>query len=145
MSVSDIGPDDEASGLLAKAAWRQFYRISVSELSAPEADGGDAFGKRRVRGEISVENGTARACYSREGRIGVHGRGLWRGQALRLQFAPEDGARYRIGQAHDLSRTVEISIGGRAVELAARARDGLLDKRAAPSRGRMSRRSGSES
>jgi len=106
MSVSDtdpaLGPDDEASGLLAKAGLLakdgtgdNSPPISVSELSgALKRTVEDAFGHVRVRGEISgwKRHGSGHCYFTLKDADACIDAVLWRGQAGRLIFAPEDGA-----------------------------------------------------
>ena len=106
MSVSDPGPnldpDDEASGLLAKAGLLAKEGVgdnsppfSVSELSgALKRTVEEAFGHVRVRGEISgwKRHGSGHCYFTLKDEGANIDAVLWRGQAARLQFAPEDGA-----------------------------------------------------
>ncbi len=102
MSVTDPGPNDEASGLLAKptllakdAAGDNSPPFSVSELSgALKRTVEDAFGHVRVRGEISgwKRHGSGHCYFTMKDADACIDAVLWRGQAGRLQFAPEDGA-----------------------------------------------------
>ena len=106
MSDSDdgtaLGPDDEASGLLAKAsllakdgAGDNSPPFSVSELSgALKRTVEEAFGHVRVRGEISgwKRHGSGHCYFTLKDEAANIDAVLWRGQAGRLQFAPEDGA-----------------------------------------------------
>ena len=96
MSSPDPGPDDEASGLLAKAgAGDNSPPFSVSELSgALKRTVEDAFGHVRVRGEISgwKRHGSGHCYFTLKDDSACMDAVLWRGQAARLQFAPEDGA-----------------------------------------------------
>ena len=96
MSVSDFGPIDDASGLLAKdAAGDNSPPFSVSELSgALKRTVEDAFGHVRVRGEISgwKRHGSGHCYFTMKDEAASIDAVLWRGQAARLQFAPEDGA-----------------------------------------------------
>ncbi len=100
MSVSDsdpaLGPDDDASGLLAKAeSGDNSPPFSVSELSgALKRTVEDAFGHVRVRGEISgwKRHGSGHCYFTLKDDSACIDAVLWRGQAARLQFAPEDGA-----------------------------------------------------
>ena len=100
MSVSDsdpaLGPDDEASGLLAKAdSGDNSPPFSVTELSgALKRTVEDAFGHVRVRGEISgwKRHGSGHCYFTLKDEGACIDAVLWRGQAARLQFAPEDGA-----------------------------------------------------
>ena len=96
MSVSDFGPSDEAAGLLAKdAAGDNSPPFSVSELSgALKRTVEDAFGHVRVRGEISgwKRHGSGHCYFTLKDEAANIDAVLWRGQAARLQFAPEDGA-----------------------------------------------------
>ncbi len=99
MSVSDtdpaLGPDD-ASGLLAKeGVGDNSPAISVSELSgALKRTVENAFGHVRVRGEISgwKRHGSGHCYFTMKDDSACIDAVLWRGQAARLQFAPEDGA-----------------------------------------------------
>ena len=106
MSVSDPGPnldpDDEASGLLAKAGLLAKEGVgdnsppfSVSELSgALKRTVEEAFGHVRVRGEISgwKRHGSGHCYFTLKDEGANIDAVLWRGQGARLQFAPEDGA-----------------------------------------------------
>ena len=100
MSVSDndpaLGPDEEASGLLAKAdSGDNSPPFSVTELSgALKRTVEDAFGHVRVRGEISgwKRHGSGHCYFTLKDEGACIDAVLWRGQAARLQFAPEDGA-----------------------------------------------------
>ena len=96
MSVSDPGPDSEAAGLLAKAdAGDNSPPFSVTELSgALKRTVEDAFGHVRVRGEISgwKRHGSGHCYFTLKDEGACIDAVLWRGQAARLQFAPEDGA-----------------------------------------------------
>ena len=100
MRVSDtdpaLGPSDEASNLLAKdAAGDNSPPLSVSELSgALKRTVEDAFGHVRVRGEISgwKRHGSGHCYFTLKDADACIDAVLWRGQAARLQFAPEDGA-----------------------------------------------------
>ena len=96
MSVSDPGPDSEAAGLLAKAdAGDNSPPFSVTELSgALKRTVEDAFGHVRVRGEISgwKRHGSGHGYFTLKDEGACIDAVLWRGQAARLQFAPEDGA-----------------------------------------------------
>ena len=96
MSVSDPGPDSEAAGLLAKAdAGDNSPPFSVTELSgALKRTVEDAFGYVRVRGEISgwKRHGSGHCYFTLKDEGACIDAVLWRGQAARLQFAPEDGA-----------------------------------------------------
>ncbi|MEO7634718.1 MAG: exodeoxyribonuclease VII large subunit, partial [Sphingomicrobium sp.] len=96
MSVSDPGQDNEASGLLAKQeAGDNSPPFSVSELSgALKRTVEDAFGHVRVRGEISgwKRHGSGHCYFTLKDEDACIDAVLWRGQAARLQFAPEDGA-----------------------------------------------------
>ncbi len=95
MSVAEPGPE-EASGLLAKdAAGDNSPPFSVSELSgALKRTVEDAFGHVRVRGEISgwKRHGSGHCYFTLKDEGACIDAVLWRGQAGRLQFAPEDGA-----------------------------------------------------
>lgn len=95
--MSDTDPDrEEASGLLAKdAAGDNSPPFSVSELSgALKRTVEDAFGHVRVRGEISgwKRHGSGHCYFTMKDEGANIDAVLWRGQAARLQFAPEDGA-----------------------------------------------------
>jgi exodeoxyribonuclease VII large subunit len=96
MSVSDPGQDDDTSGLLAKAdAGDNSPPFSVSELSgALKRTVEDAFGHVRVRGEISgwKRHGSGHCYFTMKDDAACIDAVLWRGQAARLAFAPEDGA-----------------------------------------------------
>ncbi len=97
MNSSDPGPnDDHASGLLAKdAAGDNSPPFSVSELSgALKRTVEDAFGHVRVRGEISgwKRHGSGHCYFTMKDPDACMDAVLWRGQAGRLQFVPEDGA-----------------------------------------------------
>ena len=100
MSVSDTGtaggPGDNASGLLAKQeAGDNSPPFSVTELSgALKRTVEDAFGHVRVRGEISgwKRHGSGHCYFTLKDEGACIDAVLWRGQAGRLQFAPEDGA-----------------------------------------------------
>ncbi|MEO6580425.1 MAG: exodeoxyribonuclease VII large subunit [Sphingomicrobium sp.] len=101
MSVSDPGPNigtdaDETSGLLAKAgAGDNSPPFSVSELSgALKRTVEDAFSHVRVRGEISgwKRHGSGHCYFTLKDESACMDAVLWRGQAARLQFVPEDGA-----------------------------------------------------
>jgi exodeoxyribonuclease VII large subunit len=100
MSVSDTdpapGPGDDASGLLAKqAAGDNSPPFSVSELSgALKRTVEDNYGHVRVRGEISgwKRHGSGHCYFTMKDESACMDAVLWRGQAVRLQFAPEDGA-----------------------------------------------------
>ena len=99
MTVSDdgtaLGPE-EASSLLAKdGAGDNSPPFSVSELSgALKRTVEDAFGHVRVRGEISgwKRHGSGHCYFTLKDPDACMDAVLWRGQAGRLQFAPEDGA-----------------------------------------------------
>ena len=96
MSVSDPGPDDDKTGLLAKEdAGDNSPPFSVTELSgALKRTVEDAFGHLRVRGEISgwKRHGSGHCYFTLKDEGACIDAVLWRGQAARLQFAPEDGA-----------------------------------------------------
>ena len=100
MSVSDsdpaLGPESDASGLLAKeASGDNSPPFSVTELSgALKRTVEDAFGHVRVRGEISgwKRHGSGHCYFTLKDEEACIDAVLWRGQAARLQFAPEDGA-----------------------------------------------------
>ena len=96
MSDSDPGPDSEASALLAKQdAGDNSPPFSVSELSgALKRTVEEAFGHVRVRGEISgwKRHGSGHCYFTLKDESANIDAVLWRGQAGRLQFAPEDGA-----------------------------------------------------
>ena len=100
MSVSDsdpaLGPESDASGLLAKeASGDNSPPFSVTELSgALKRTVEDAFGHVRVRGEISgwKRHGSGHCYFTLKDEGACIDAVLWRGQAARLQFAPEDGA-----------------------------------------------------
>ena len=96
MSVSDPGPDDDKSGLLAKQeSGDNSPPFSVTELSgALKRTVEDAFGHVRVRGEISgwKRHGSGHCYFTLKDEGACIDAVLWRGQAGRLQFAPEDGA-----------------------------------------------------
>jgi exodeoxyribonuclease VII large subunit len=101
MSVTDPGPE-EASGLLAKdglyakeVGGDNSPPFTVSELSgALKRTVEDAFGHVRVRGEISgwKRHGSGHCYFTMKDADACIDAVLWRGQAGRLQFAPEDGA-----------------------------------------------------
>ncbi len=101
MSVSDpgsnLGPNvDDASGLLAKeGVGDNSPPFTVSELSgALKRTVEDAYGHVRVRGEISgwKRHGSGHCYFTLKDDSATIDAVLWRGQAGRLQFAPEDGA-----------------------------------------------------
>ena len=83
-------------GLLAKAeAGDNSPPFSVSELSgALKRTVEEAFGHVRVRGEISgwKRHGSGHCYFTLKDDSACIDAVLWRGQAARLQFAPEDGA-----------------------------------------------------
>ena len=83
-------------GLLAKeAAGDNSPPFSVTELSgALKRTVEDAFGHVRVRGEISgwKRHGSGHCYFTLKDDSACIDAVLWRGQAARLQFAPEDGA-----------------------------------------------------
>ncbi|MCM8557832.1 exodeoxyribonuclease VII large subunit [Sphingomicrobium sediminis] len=91
-----VSPDPTSSGLLAsEKAGDNAPAQSVGELSAAlkrTVEG--AFGNVRVRGEISGWKRAASGhCYfALKDEDAVIDAVLWRGQAQRLAFAPEDGA-----------------------------------------------------
>ena len=97
MSVSDPGPDDDRPGLLAKAvAGDNSPPLSVSELSGAL--------KRTVEDRVRLRPRARRDFGLEAPRLGpllFHAEGrrapastrcIWRGQAARLAFPPEDGA-----------------------------------------------------
>jgi exodeoxyribonuclease VII large subunit len=96
MSASDPGPDDDTSGLLAKAeAGDNSPPFTVGELSgALKRAVEEAFGHVRVRGEISgwKRHGSGHCYFTLKDDSACIDAVLWRGQAGRLAFAPEDGA-----------------------------------------------------
>ena len=96
MDSPGIDPDDDASGLLAKVATGDNSpALSVSELSgALKRTVEQAFGHVRVRGEISgwKRHGSGHCYFTLKDESACLDAVLWRGQAGRLQFAPEDGA-----------------------------------------------------
>ena len=102
MNDSDPGPNDEASGLLAEAGLLakdgpgdNSPPFSVSELSgALKRTVEEAFGHVRVRGEISgwKRHGSGHCYFTLKDDSACMDAVLWRGQAARLKFAPEDGA-----------------------------------------------------
>ncbi|QIK96807.1 exodeoxyribonuclease VII large subunit [Sphingomonas sp. HDW15A] len=94
--MSSSGPDDDASGLLAKVGTGDNSpALSVSELSgALKRTVEQAFGHVRVRGEISgwKRHGSGHCYFTLKDDSACIDAVLWRGQAGRLSFAPEDGA-----------------------------------------------------
>lgn len=90
------GPDDDASGLLAKVATGDNSpALSVSELSgALKRTVEQAFGHVRVRGEISgwKRHGSGHCYFTLKDEGACMDAVLWRAQAARLPFVPEDGA-----------------------------------------------------
>jgi len=96
MNSSGPDPDDDASGLLAKVdTGDNSPALSVSELSgALKRTVEQAFGQIRVRGEISgwKRHGSGHCYFTLKDDAACIDAVLWRGQAGRLSFAPEDGA-----------------------------------------------------
>ena len=96
MNSSGPDPDDDASGLLAKVdTGDNSPALSVSELSgALKRTVEQAFGHIRVRGEISgwKRHGSGHCYFTLKDDAACIDAVLWRGQAGRLSFAPEDGA-----------------------------------------------------
>lgn len=96
MNSSGPDPDDDASGLLAKVgSGDNSPALSVSELSgALKRTVEQAFGHVRVRGEISgwKRHGSGHCYFTLKDDSACIDAVLWRGQAARLSFAPEDGA-----------------------------------------------------
>jgi len=96
MNSSGPDPDDDASGLLAKVGTGDNSpALSVSELSgALKRTVEQAFGHVRVRGEISgwKRHGSGHCYFTLKDDSACMDAVLWRGQAGRLSFAPEDGA-----------------------------------------------------
>jgi exodeoxyribonuclease VII large subunit len=96
MTAPEPGPDDEAAGLLASiASGDNAPPMSVGELSgALKRTVEDAFGNVRVRGEISgwKRHSSGHCYFALKDEAAVIDAVLWRGQAGRLAFAPEDGA-----------------------------------------------------
>ena len=96
MNSSGPDPDDDASGLLAKVGTGDNSpALSVSELSgALKRTVEQAFGHVRVRGEISgwKRHGSGHCYFTLKDESACIDAVLWRGQAARLSFAPENGA-----------------------------------------------------
>jgi exodeoxyribonuclease VII large subunit len=96
MVVSDLGPDDDGTGLLAKASeGDNAPPLTVSELSgALKRTVESAFGFVRVRGEISgwKRHGSGHCYFTMKDESACIDAVIWRGQAASLAFAPEDGA-----------------------------------------------------
>lgn len=95
MNSPDLGSDDDRSGLLAKvASGDNSPPLSVGELSgALKRTVEQAFANVRVRGEISgwKRHGSGHCYFALKDDSAVIDAVLWRGQAARLAFAPEDG------------------------------------------------------
>ena len=95
MNSPDHGPDDEASGLLAKvASGDNSPPLSVGELSgALKRTVEQAFSFVRVRGEVSgwKRHASGHCYFTMKDDSAAIDAVLWRGQAARLAFAPEDG------------------------------------------------------
>ena len=96
MDSPGTGPDDDASGLLAKvASGDNSPAQSVSELSgALKRTVEQAFGRVRVRGEISgwKRHSSGHCYFTLKDEGACIDAVIWRAQAGRLPFAPEDGA-----------------------------------------------------
>ena len=87
--------------------------LTVSELSgALKRTVEDAFGHVRVRGEISgwKRHGSGHCYFTLKDADACIDAVLWRGQAGRLQFAPEDGAEVPASFTVELSTDEELSM-----------------------------------
>jgi exodeoxyribonuclease VII large subunit len=96
MNSSDLGPDDDASGLLAEQkSGDNAPAQSVSELSgALKRTVEAAFGHVRVRGEISgwKRHASGHCYFTLKDEAACIDSVIWKGQAASLAFRPEDGA-----------------------------------------------------
>jgi len=96
MNSSDLGPDDNASGLLAEQkSGDNSPALSVSELSgALKRTVEAAFGHVRVRGEISgwKRHASGHCYFTLKDEGACIDAVIWKGQAGALAFRPEDGA-----------------------------------------------------
>jgi len=96
MNSSDLGPDDDASGLLAEQkSGDNAPAQTVSELSgALKRTVEAAFGHVRVRGEISgwKRHASGHCYFTLKDEGACIDAVIWKGQAGTLAFRPEDGA-----------------------------------------------------
>ena len=96
MQSPDLGPDDDRSGLLAKAdAGDNSPPLTVGELSgALKRTVEAAFGFVRVRGEVSgwKRHGSGHCYFTLKDENACIDAVIWRGQVAGLAFQPEDGA-----------------------------------------------------
>ena len=153
-------PEDTRSGLLAEvAAGDNSPPFSVSELSgALKRTIEDAFGRVRVRGEISgFKRHASGHCYmTLKDENACIDAVIWRGNAAALAFAPEDGAeviatgKLTIYAGRSKYQLVidRLELAGEGALLAllekrrkALAAEGLFDSPSASARCRSSRRS----
>ncbi len=96
MNRSELGPDDDAPGLLAEhRSGDNAPALSVSELSgALKRTVESAFGLVRVRGEISgwKRHASGHCYFTLKDENACIDAVIWKGQAGALAFRPEDGA-----------------------------------------------------
>src|SRR5688572_29728660 len=96
MTVSDLGPDNDAQGLLAEQkGGDNAPALSVSELSgALKRTVETAFGFVRLRGEISgwKRHASGHCYFTLKDEAACIDAVIWKGQAGTLAFRPEDGA-----------------------------------------------------